>query len=351
MDRWAQDLLLTEHDSDQPQPAYLSNPEFQTELRSFPSTLASAGWLAQRQAVHESAPEGAAYPQDFKAIRGDFFSSILCENLIPHLNPKLQKFIPNATHTAEKPRPRISRIFKRPDGATVNVLVIPKPLPPPPVVDWPTAVETSESETDDLVSEDAEMTTESEIDVSSSNFHPTAASTTLQAQQAPMEIDPPSSAAQPWSTITSRVSASDSALLNSLFSKNRMFLVCDPKLPDCPIVHASPNFCEFTGYNENEIIGRNCRFLQGPETLSESVDRIRHCLKTNDPVAVCILNYKKDGTRFWNHFFMCAMLDETTRQANYFVGIQTELKSVTDEHLLNPEQYLQRYRLVSRVEI
>eukprot|EP00299_Pterocystis_sp_00344_P014408 c7134_g1_i1.p1 GENE.c7134_g1_i1~~c7134_g1_i1.p1 ORF type:complete len:310 (+),score=40.01 c7134_g1_i1:42-971(+) len=293
-----------------------TNVNFQGSERPHHSlATATAAWLVQHHV-----PSTRGFSRDFKAIHGDFLASMICENLIPHLNPKLQKFVLNVAPHDASLAPRISRLFKRPDGTTVQVLVYPKPLPVTTQPDWPTIIpDTSESEDEE----------ESQSE----------------------ETGAPVSHSQSWETILSRVSNTDATLLSTLQATNRMFVVCDPQLPDCPIVHTSASFCDFTKYEESELIGRNCRFLQGEETTAGSVDRIRHCLKTLEPIAVCVLNYKKDGSKFWNHFFMCAMLNEFSNQPNYFVGVQTVLNEVTDEQLLTPAEYLERYRLVSRQEI
>lgn len=77
-------------------------------------------------------------------------------------------------------------------------------------------------------------------------------------------------------------------------------LVTDPNQPDNPIVFSNLAFLELTQYDESEVLGRNCRFLQGPQTDPEAVDEIRTALTEQRAVAVDILNYRRDGTLFWN---------------------------------------------------
>ena len=57
-----------------------------------------------------------------------------------------------------------------------------------------------------------------------------------------------------------------------------------------------------TGYEQDEIIGRNCRFLQGEDRDQPEIERIREALRTDEPVTVTLRNYKKDGTLFYNRF-------------------------------------------------
>lgn len=99
-------------------------------------------------------------------------------------------------------------------------------------------------------------------------------------------------------------------MLNSQGHENVSFCVCDPHLADMPIIFASEAFCRFTGYTYKEIEGRNCRFLQGPETSREEVDRIRDAIQSEEERSVNLLNYRKDGTSFVNEFFISPLHDK-----------------------------------------
>jgi PAS domain S-box-containing protein len=81
-------------------------------------------------------------------------------------------------------------------------------------------------------------------------------------------------------------------------------LVTDPRLPDNPIVFANGAFLDLTGYVHEDILGRNCRFLQGPMTSRATVGQIRQAVTERRPIAAEILNYRKDGTAFWNNLFI-----------------------------------------------
>lgn len=76
--------------------------------------------------------------------------------------------------------------------------------------------------------------------------------------------------------------------------------LADPAAEDCPILYANPRFEALTGYLASEAQGRNCRFLQGPETNLDEVVRISTAIAAKLPVEVCLLNYRKDGTAFHN---------------------------------------------------
>lgn len=78
------------------------------------------------------------------------------------------------------------------------------------------------------------------------------------------------------------------------------FVLTNPNLADNPIVYASDGFVKVTGYNRNEIIPRNCRFLQTNRTDRESVRRIKKCLDRPAECVELLLNQRKDGEPFWN---------------------------------------------------
>jgi PAS domain S-box-containing protein len=109
----------------------------------------------------------------------------------------------------------------------------------------------------------------------------------------------------------------DLALMQSLTMGQQCFVLSDPKLMDNPIVFASPGFYKLTGYTSEEVLGRNCRFLQGPGTDMQAVDVIRKAIATGSDATVCLLNYKADGTPFWNQFFVAALRDSDNCIVNY----------------------------------
>jgi PAS domain S-box-containing protein len=110
---------------------------------------------------------------------------------------------------------------------------------------------------------------------------------------------------------------SDFQLMDSLSTGQQNFVLSDPRLPDNPIVFATPGFYKLTGYTPEQVLGRNCRFLQGPGTDPKAVDIIRKAIATGSDCTVCILNYKADGTPFWNQFFVAALRDSDNCIVNY----------------------------------
>lgn len=101
-------------------------------------------------------------------------------------------------------------------------------------------------------------------------------------------------------------------------------VVSNPRLPDNPIVAANAAFCALTGYGEDEIVGRNCRFLAGPDTEPWLTERIRQTLRDLRPSLTEILNYKKDGTAFRNAVLIAPLFGADGEVA-WFLGSQVEV--------------------------
>lgn len=116
----------------------------------------------------------------------------------------------------------------------------------------------------------------------------------------------------------------DFSFIKALQTAQQNFVVTDPSLPDNPIVYASQGFLNLTGYSLDQILGRNCRFLQGPETDPKSVERIRKAIEQGTDMSVCLLNYRVDGSTFWNQFFIAALRDAAGNVTN-FVGVQCKV--------------------------
>lgn len=98
-------------------------------------------------------------------------------------------------------------------------------------------------------------------------------------------------------------------------------IVTDARQSDNPIIFANDAFLALTGYQRHEVIGRNCRFLQGPDTDQAQVDRIRDAVARGEDVAVDILNYRKDGSTFWNALYLSPVRGKAG-EIVYFFGSQ-----------------------------
>lgn len=101
-------------------------------------------------------------------------------------------------------------------------------------------------------------------------------------------------------------------------------VISNPRLPDNPIVASNKAFSDLTGYQPDEIIGRNCRFLSGPGTEPWLTEVITTGVKERKPVLVEILNYKKDGTAFRNAVVVAPIFGDDG-ELEYFFGSQVEL--------------------------
>jgi PAS domain S-box-containing protein len=121
---------------------------------------------------------------------------------------------------------------------------------------------------------------------------------------------------------TGSLERSDFSLMQSLAAGQKCFVLSDPKLPDNPIVFATSDFYKLTGYTSQEVLGRNCRFLQGPGTDKRAVDVIRKAVATGSDATVCLINYKADGTPFWNQFFIAALRDSDNNIVNFVSNIR-----------------------------
>jgi PAS domain S-box-containing protein len=102
------------------------------------------------------------------------------------------------------------------------------------------------------------------------------------------------------------------------------FSITDPRQPDDPLVWVNPSFTRITGYTYEESVGRNCRFLQGPATESKTIDHLRQALEDQQPISTTLLNYRKDGTAFWNQLSITPVFDGEGELVS-FVGVQTDV--------------------------
>lgn len=122
--------------------------------------------------------------------------------------------------------------------------------------------------------------------------------------------------------------------------------LADPDLPDSPIVYANKAFERLTGYTQEEIIGHNCRFLQGDDREQPERYRIVEAMKNRQPVEVTLRNYRKDGKLFYNHLKILPLTDRKNRVV-YYLGVQyditrqveadSEIRQLTDRLSASPK--------------
>nr|AML76350.1 putative LOV domain-containing protein [Phaeomegaceros coriaceus] len=141
--------------------------------------------------------------------------------------------------------------------------------------------------------------------------------------------DGSSDAASSDVTVVSNLPKVSKDVRDALSSFQQTFVVSDATKPDHPILYASAGFFSMTGYSSKEVIGRNCRFLQGPETDPADVARIRSALRDGTTFCGRLLNYKKDGTKFWNLLTVSPIKDDAGSVIK-FIGMQVEVSKYTE---------------------
>lgn len=113
-------------------------------------------------------------------------------------------------------------------------------------------------------------------------------------------------------------------LARAVASASDGILITDPNQPDNPVIYTNPAFSRATGYQAEEIIGRNCRFLQGSGTDIKAIAQINSGIAAGREVKVTLLNYRQDGQPFWNELKISPVFSETGQLLN-FIGIQTDI--------------------------
>lgn len=101
-------------------------------------------------------------------------------------------------------------------------------------------------------------------------------------------------------------------------------IITNPRLSDNPVVFTNDSFCRLTGYGRDEILGHNCRFLQGPDTDPDTVGKIREAVRRVESIEIDIQNYRKDGESFWNRLLMAPVYD-TEGVLAYFFASQVDV--------------------------
>ncbi|MCL4812810.1 MAG: SpoIIE family protein phosphatase [Vicinamibacteraceae bacterium] len=128
--------------------------------------------------------------------------------------------------------------------------------------------------------------------------------------------------------------------------------IADARLPDRPLIYANEGFERVTGYAIAEVLGRNCRFLQGPGTDPAAVEEIRTAIANERECLVEILNYRRDGTTFWNRLSITPVRNDLG-EVTHFIGIQSDVTARREaEHgLRRAKEALEHdLRLAARVQ-
>lgn len=100
--------------------------------------------------------------------------------------------------------------------------------------------------------------------------------------------------------------------------------IADASAPDAPLIYLNDQFTELTGYDRSDVLGRNCRFLQGAETDPAAVTAMREAIDAGEPVSVELVNYRADGEEFWNEVTIAPVRDGDGN-ITHFVGFQSDV--------------------------
>ncbi len=120
----------------------------------------------------------------------------------------------------------------------------------------------------------------------------------------------------------------------AIVATDTSFTISDPRLDNDPLVWVNPSFCTLTGYPADEVVGYNCRLLQGSNTDAAAVRRIGEALRRRRPVTEVLLNYRRDGTAFWNQVSISPVFSASGELVN-FVGVQND---VTERVIVEQER-------------
>ncbi len=110
----------------------------------------------------------------------------------------------------------------------------------------------------------------------------------------------------------------------TLDPSSQAITLTDFSLPDNPLVYINKGFEHLTGYTREEVTGRNCRFLQGPETNRGAVKQLGDAISEGRSTIVDILNYRKDGSTFWNRISVLPVTNDKG-VVTHFIGLQTDI--------------------------
>ncbi len=128
----------------------------------------------------------------------------------------------------------------------------------------------------------------------------------------------------------------------AIAAASNAIIITDPRAMDNPIIFCNPAFETITGYSPEEVIGRNCRFLQGPDTDPTAIEQLRHAVRNSLECQVVINNYRKDGTPFWSELTISPVRDSFGQVINY-IGVQSDItrRKQAEEKLKLSQQALQ----------
>ena len=135
-------------------------------------------------------------------------------------------------------------------------------------------------------------------------------------------------------------------LERAVTASTNSIVISDPNLPDDPLVYVNPAFESTTGYASKEVLGRNCRFLQGEDRDQPALGKLRTAVHEGLQCTVVLRNYRKDGTLFWNELSVYPVHDEERRRVTNFVGVQNDItERIRAEETLSEMRRVERRRI------
>src|ERR687898_425039 len=134
-------------------------------------------------------------------------------------------------------------------------------------------------------------------------------------------------------------------LERAVIASTNSIVITDPNQPDDPIVYVNPAFERMTGYAAEEVLGRNCRFLQREDRAQPALEELKAAVCEGRHCTVVLRNYRKDGTLFWNELSIYSVRDEDGRMTN-FVGVQNDVtERIRAEEILSEIRRAERRRI------
>jgi len=131
-------------------------------------------------------------------------------------------------------------------------------------------------------------------------------------------------------------------LRQAVTASNDGLVIADARLPDVPLVYVNPAFERLTGYRPEEVLGKNCRFLQRDDTRQDGLDELRAALKAGSSCMVTLRNYRKDGSMFWNELSLAPIPERG--QVKHFVGTLSDVTArvLTEQQLIEKQHRLEK---------
>jgi PAS domain S-box-containing protein len=128
-------------------------------------------------------------------------------------------------------------------------------------------------------------------------------------------------------------------------------ILTDHLQPDNPIIYCNHAFEEMTGYNRNEVIGHNCRFLQGKDRNQEARLKLKEAIAEGRDCRVEIRNYKKNGDLFWNELYLSAIRN-SKNEVTHFIGVQNNIsrRKKAEIDLLYQQQIMEK-QIIERTRL